>query len=155
MAPARGRRPGVAALVGAILLMGCSSPPGDVGEACRTSDNCLEGLTCTDRAGAEVTPVCMADCDPSTDRLCSDGTVCIGFEDEEELEGGVCYLGGETAIGAPCELATDCVPGAVCVLDGATDEQTCFGACRTDDDTCPEGESCQAVEDSDFAGFCR
>jgi hypothetical protein len=119
------------------------------------SADCDEGLSCFEHEGAELSPVCMADCDLTTTRLCDDGTVCTrasGPERPEDL--GVCYLGGATEVGAPCTGNLECVAGAICVDTG--DTQACFRACRTDDGAaCEANETCAPLEMMGTNGFCQ
>ncbi len=142
------------ALVAALTSVGCTSAA-DVGEACTDSADCLGGLSCFVHAGAAVSPVCMADCDLTTTRICEGGAVCTpatGIGRPESL--GVCYLGGNTAIGQPCVGNLECVPGAVCVATGGS--QQCYRACRTSDTmACPDGETCTALEGAGTDGFCQ
>lgn len=135
------------ALVGAIA--GCGNPPGVVGDECMDGADCDTGLSCFNRPGAAVTPVCMQDCDPAASPLCADGTVCL-----ERVGGGagVCYLGGTGANGSACTGATDCRAGSICVDAGAG--TVCATACVVGDGSqCATGETCSALTSG--GGFCE
>jgi len=130
-------------------LLGCGETVG-VGEACTGASDCQDGLSCFNRTGAEITPVCMADCDLGTQRICDDGSVCT------EREGGgdgVCYLGGMVADGAPCESPLECLQGSICVAV-SDEEKICARACVVDDGSrCGAGQECAALMSG--GGFCR
>ena len=137
-----------AMIVSAMLIVGCASP-GIVGDECVNSADCDLGLSCFNRPGAAITPVCMEDCDMSSTRVCSDGTVCLARDGGGS---GVCYLGGMTAIGGACTGALDCESGAICVSSGGA--TSCFRACVVGDDSlCATGETCAALMSGD--GFCE
>jgi hypothetical protein len=135
-------------------LAGCTSP-GEVGMACTDSADCADDLSCFAQEGAEVSPVCMRDCDRDEDRFCDDGSVCIeAFVDGSPRELGVCYLGGPVAIGSPCEFGVDCAQGAICVDTG--DSQSCYAACTVDvEGDCGAGETCTGLEAMGTRGFCE
>lgn len=134
-------------------LVGCSSAA-DVGDPCTDTADCLGGLSCMVHEGAEVTPVCMSDCDITTTRLCEGGAVCtpaMGAGRPANL--GVCYLGGTTAVGQACTGNLQCVRGSICVSTGGA--QQCYRACTTTDGAgCEAGETCSALEGMGTNGFC-
>lgn len=142
------------------LLAACTEPA-PLGEVCADTADCVEGSSCFDHDGAETTPVCMADCDLSTVRICDDGTVCtVATGPDRPSTLGVCYLGGTVAIGSACTRNLECTGGSICVdltPTIATDaEQYCFQACRTDDATgCDATETCNALEGMGVNGFCQ
>lgn len=86
----------------------------------------------------------MAPCTDTT-RLCTDGAACL-------LSAGVrvCYLGGNRALGDPCDTDTQCEAGTVCPASiGA-----CVQACSVGDDRpCYTGEVCEGP--SELEGVCR
>ncbi|HJL15351.1 MAG TPA: hypothetical protein RMH99_06845 [Sandaracinaceae bacterium LLY-WYZ-13_1] len=143
-----------APLFASLALLACGEPA-LVGEECVDSADCDEGLSCFEHEGAEVSPVCMADCDLSATRRCDEGQVCTratGTDRPEDL--GVCYLGGTTAVGEACTGNLECEAGAICVDTG--DVQACFVACDTEDGAaCAEGETCAPLEDMGTNGFCQ
>jgi hypothetical protein len=143
------------ALLLASLALAACTDPALVGEECTDSADCDEELSCFEHEGAAISPVCMADCDLSTTRLCDDGTVCTVATGPSRPAGvGVCYLGGTTDVGSPCTGNLECVAGAICVDTG--DTQACFRACSTDDGSaCEEGEACTALEMMGTNGFCQ
>ncbi|MCB9594166.1 MAG: hypothetical protein H6719_15650 [Sandaracinaceae bacterium] len=133
-------------LVGSVA--GCANAPGVVGDACADADECESGLSCFNRPGATVTPVCMADCDLATTPICADGSVCLA-----RVGGGagVCYLGGTGAPGTACDGALDCQQGSICVNSGGMTQ--CATACVVGDDSrCGTGETCSALMSG--GGFC-
>ncbi|MCB9601851.1 MAG: hypothetical protein H6720_16115 [Sandaracinus sp.] len=130
------------------LALGCGdNGPGPAGDPCLTSVECEDGTVCfpTQLRGRE----CMAVCDPSTTRLCSDGSVCLA-----SATTAVCYTGGELAEGSVCGSSDACAPGAVCVnVDGAA-ESTCRRACdRRTANGCALDQVCEPVGDEP-AGVC-
>lgn len=136
-------------IVGLLGIAACSSDPGLLGQECVDSADCDAGLSCFNRPGGAITPVCMMDCDLATTRVCSDGSVCLM---REGGGAGVCYLGGTTAVGAACDGALDCVAGSVCVNSGGA--TSCFRACVVGDGArCQAGETCSALMSGD--GFCE
>lgn len=146
----------IALLAAFCMLVGCTEP-GALGDACVTTDDCDEGLSCFEHEGAERSPVCMLDCDLASTRLCSDGTVCTPAyaSSGASRELGVCYLGGATEVGASCTNGLECVAGSICVMfDDGT--QTCLRACRTDDGSeCGENETCEPLERMGNNGYCQ
>ncbi len=136
------------AAFGLVWVTACGNAPGAVGDACTDGADCDTGLSCFNRPGATVTPVCMADCDPATSPICSDGSVCLG---RAGGGAGVCYLGGTGDDGATCSGATDCSQGSLCVNSGGMTQ--CATACVVDDGSrCGAGEVCSALMSG--GGFC-
>lgn len=138
------------------LLAACSSTPAMTGEMCVDSADCELGLSCVEHQGAELSPVCMADCDRTMVRLCPGGEVCtppLAGGPARDPNLGFCYLGGSTAVGDPCEGPLQCVRGAICVeLSG---DQSCYRACDTEDGSaCEAGETCTELMDMGTNGFC-
>lgn len=130
---------------------GCTSPA-DVGEPCADSADCMEDLSCFARGDENV---CMRDCDYEGERFCEDGSVCtMATGPGRPADLGVCYLGGTTAVGSPCETNLECVQGSVCVdNDGA---QTCYRACTVGvEGDCETGEVCSMLEAMGDRGFCE
>lgn len=129
-------------------VLGCgNNGPGPAGDPCLTSVECQTGTVCfpTAMRGNE----CMTVCDPTTTRLCEDGSVCMANVGE-----AVCYTGGELALGSVCVSNDGCAPGAVCIqlVDGA--EAQCRRACdRRTAAGCALGEVCTLVGEEP-AGFC-
>lgn len=142
------------------LLAACTEPA-LVGEGCSDSTDCEVAASCFEHDGAEVTPVCMMDCDLTTTRVCADGSVCTSVTTPDRPANlGVCYLGGTTAIGSSCTRNLECARGSICVdltPTITTDaEQYCFRACRTDDTAgCAATETCNALEAMGVNGFCQ
>lgn len=128
-----------------------------VNEACSDSADCADGLRCFERRGADPAQVCMAGCDATTTRICTDGSACIGAVDSDmvPLDEDVCYLGGPAALGDACTGTLDCSTGGICVNTGS--EQNCYKACFTDADPsgCEAGETCAALMMMDNRGFCQ
>ena len=140
---------GLVALGLASVFSGCSNAPGAVGEACAGESDCDTDLSCFNRPGAAESPVCMADCDPATTPICTDGSVCL-----ERVGGGagVCYLGGTEANGASCTGATNCSQGSICVNAGGMTQ--CATACVPGDGSrCASTEMCSSL--SSGGGFCE
>lgn len=143
-------------LAGVLSIGGCdpTAPPGDagpdgeVGDPCIRTTDCGIGLSCVNRPGAAITPVCMADCDRTITRVCAEGSVCVM---RTSGGGGICYLGGTTPVGGACTNTVQCEAGSVCVTDGGA--TSCFRACIVGDGSrCLAGEMCSALTSGD--GYC-
>lgn len=90
-----------AALCTALVLVlgGCPSSGGGVGETCETADECRDDLQC-------LQMVCSPACDSHAE--CGDGFVCGGDGQCSQVV---------SSIGDACEREIDCGPGQSCVLD--------------------------------------
>jgi hypothetical protein len=150
-------RPLFAAL---LALAGCHHAPG-AGDGCIDDADCAGSLRCYS-VTAFGSRRCLAPCDPGAVVLCSEATegtegLCAPLDvaDAGVAPGGACLLGGEIPLGAECGASIDCVPGGVCVEEGAK------GACRAACDTrggaafCGMGAACFALGASEDArGYC-
>ena len=143
-----------ASLRRAAACFACTSPA-EIGDECADSADCTMGLSCFEHEGVEPSPVCMEDCDLSTQRLCSTGAVCTPASGPDRpADLGVCYLGGTAAVGDECNNNLQCALGTICVLSGGS--QRCFRACSTDDGSaCEAAETCEGLVDMGTRGYCN
>jgi hypothetical protein len=132
-----------AGLAVALALVGCGA--GDLGALCERPEDCLERLTCVENLDGRG--LCMLACEAGA-RLCDDGTVCL----TTPTAGLMCWLGGTTPIGRPCETQLACEPGTVC------HEGVCLQACDLSRDrpdlVCERAEVCVAVASGSVDGVC-
>lgn len=134
------------------LLAGCASVV-DIGEACSDSDECMAGLSCIAHVGGAEPQVCMQDCVPSTDWICTGGRVCLMIDATDDR--GVCYFGGALPAGASClDRDLECEAGTACIIFEAGVRAECRKACRTGGTDCADGETCAALAGSP-GGYCE
>ena len=67
-------------------------------------------------------------------------------------ESPLCTFDGETPIGEPCVFANDCVGGATCVMEEASEVGHCRRICSLASPSCPGGTSCAPI--TEVAGVC-
>ena len=145
----------------ALVAPGCVGPA-MVGQPCVDNADC-DGITsCIERPGMDPAFVCMLDCDLTMERLCATGEVCTPAVPEppamRDPNLGICQLGGNVAVGMPCDLENACVPGAICVArsDVTPSTQNCHRACDTDGSVpCDATQVCFALTGgTSGAGYC-
>ncbi|MBX3272131.1 MAG: hypothetical protein KF729_17835 [Sandaracinaceae bacterium] len=130
-----------------LVLAGCASDLPGEGMACTSANRCAEGLDCV--ADASDAPRCMRRCAAGTG-VCDDGLACLELTTGS---GGVCWLGGTTALGAACSGGRQCAPGGVCVRPAAGADSVCAQACSPPATTyCEAGERC--AELASGGGYC-
>ncbi len=135
-------------LSGVDMAQDMSTPqPGDV---CRVPSDCGDALIC---AGDGEQFKCMERCDRAG-TLCEGGEVCTALGTSETGE-AVCFLGGSTLRGEPCDLNTECEVGHLCF--GASGRRYCLEACHAMTPECDdEGMRCVLTQGSpEIPGSCQ
>ncbi len=105
--------------------LGCngSSIPGT---PCSSSDPCPDRYTCVPAFDGQNR--CMQDC-TTEDTVCSDGRICLPLASGT---GGVCYLGGNVAIGSDCTGNLECTRGSFCISPLSGGQAICLAGCNLD-----------------------
>ncbi|MGB0590301.1 MAG: putative metal-binding motif-containing protein [Myxococcota bacterium] len=121
------------------------SLPSPVGCGCEENADCKSGYCVPTGEGNECTEPCESDC--------PDGWACAPYDGGDGVSTTYLCLPLHASLCRPCETGADCkYPGAdiggYC-LDAADGSGSFCGATCGDDNTCPEGYSCDLVTDSD------
>lgn len=114
-----------------------------IGEACTAS--CETGATCL---YAGEGGICRKECNPQTSD-CTGGARCVGLQGGS----GACFPPGQAQEHEPCEDATECAAGLLCLNDADTNQGSCWRECNPAQPTsCGSEFLCAELDAS--TGYC-
>ena len=122
---------------------------GEHGDACTSQQECNDGLSC---ASTQQGFYCMKHCDTPGLRCEGTGEVCTALASDEGNT-SICYLGGTTPVGAPCDNNVECASGSLCF--GSSEASYCLEACHTSALTCTRTGDLCTIPENQQRGYCQ